>query len=218
MAQPFTQPDDSGADPAPPAGAQLTVHDESGKPAVGVTVTVKRSAWFGVIGESGEGDEIDANVDGSTSPVGGGAAEQIEIDVGPELVHAAVLAALAQALGETVDVLSGDDGPVGWKVEGAEVGGAVSGGFDDDSAIGDSLLVAAQRVVRVDGDGEFADSGSQLSGRQMGRVADDPIRDGPCGVVVEMGCLPDDGAGSALVDQTGRQGVSNPWEAIAQVE
>ena len=53
VAEPFTKPDGSGADPASATAPELTVHDESGEPAVGVSVTVKASGWSGAIDESG---------------------------------------------------------------------------------------------------------------------------------------------------------------------
>lgn len=67
VAPQVTQPDASGAVPTPLGGPRLTVRDESGKAAAGVSVTVHGSTWSGVIDDSGM---LQLPEDASSSTVG----------------------------------------------------------------------------------------------------------------------------------------------------
>ncbi len=78
--------------------------------------------FSGVVVELGEGGEVDVDVDYSGT-AGGlvGAVEEVEEDVGAELVHAAGFGFGSEALGELIDTPGDGGDPVGWEIEPQEV-------------------------------------------------------------------------------------------------
>ena len=105
--------------------------------------------------------------------------------------------------------------PVGREVPAAEVGGAVVGGFEDDTALFDRLVVALLGGVGVGLDAEATKSGGELAGGEGGGVVDHQ-RDHPAGRrFVEVGGAVGDDPGAGQVDRPVAEGRPHPGEAAA---
>lgn len=114
----------------------------------------------GVVVEAGERRQVDLDV--HHAPVAGtscltgalesGTGEEVEKDVGAELVHGAGLAVATQASGEAIDVTHCGNGLVGGEVISGQRGRAVDSGAHGEAALGDGRLVSLLGPVRPGGD------------------------------------------------------------------
>jgi hypothetical protein len=107
--------------------------------------------FSGILGQSDERGQVDVEIDGSpfVAPATVAAFEEVEENVGAELVDGAVLVAGFELQGEPVDPAADGDGPVGREVESTELGGPVGIGFEDHPALLNCHLVSSLSVVGI---------------------------------------------------------------------
>ena len=197
-----------------PCGVEVGVGHRAGE--VGCDRTVSGEV-AGMVVEFGEGGELDGQVDVDPgSGVGGVAAEQVDGDVGSELVDGSGLSGAAEAVGDSVDVSGGSDGAFWGEVSDREVSGAVDGRFGHHAPILDGVFVSLDGVFGIDLEAQSAEPFPELSGGQPPRLCDDCIGDRSGGVVGEVGERVDDDASSRLVDVTEPQRRQHPGESVAE--
>jgi hypothetical protein len=128
--------------------------------------------------------------------------EEIQENVGPDLVHGSGIVGGPGGSGEPVDTSHRSPGAVGGKVEAVEVGGSVGVGCARYPTFFDRFLITGLGGVGVDEDHKFSDPGSQLTSRLVGSALQCDFGN-PLGVVlVEMSGFLDDDPGFGEVDPT----------------
>jgi hypothetical protein len=80
-----------------------------------------------MIDEAGEGFEVDVNVNYASSGAGSSASEEVEENIGAELIHGAGLGAGSQTASDPVDAAGDGRHPMGWKVQSQQVTGPLRG-------------------------------------------------------------------------------------------
>lgn len=173
----------------------------------------------GVVVEFGEGVEIDADVDDAT----GGcvvlrAAQQVEVDIGSELVDGPILTPSTEGSGDLVDTLWCGHHPVGWDVHPEVVRRPGVICLDNNSALFDGAIEAAGGLVGFGFDTQAAEPCAQLAGRVADDVAGDPVDDAPCSRVVEVRGAVEQDPCPAHVEDTRLEHVVNLGESRLDFE
>ena len=168
--------------------------------------------------ETGEGVEIDADVDAAAGAVGSLSGEEVEVDVGTQLVHGARLPGGVERAGKPVDAVHRRGDAVGWKVEAQQVGGSRFGRFADDAPFLEAGFVAVLGVVGVGVDAQSAEAGAELAGGEPGRFLDDAVHHRVERVVRQVGGGVGDDPGPTDVDVAARQQVPYAGETVAEPE
>jgi len=159
----------------------------------------------GVFGEAGEGGQVDDDVDYCPVPPLGQilAVEQVEEDVGSDLVHGPGITNGFELSGVPVDLFHDRSGLSGWKMGSVQVVGPIRIRFRSQLPFLQPVLIPFPGCVGVDGDGETSDPGRQLTGglarRLVQHLVDHPVTD----LRVEVEGVTGDHPGLGQVDHTG---------------
>ncbi len=148
----------------------------------------------------------------------GSALEQVEEDIGAELVHAARLGGRPQTPGDLVDS-AGDGGhSMRGEIEPEQVGGAVGSGFGHHSPAGNRPPISVGGLFRISVEAEPPDAGHELAGGEPWCLVDDLVDDVLGGGSGEVAGGVDDGPGPTRIDLTAGQELPHPGEAASEVE
>jgi hypothetical protein len=131
----------------------------------------------GVRRQSAEGVEVGVDMGPADIGVGGRglggiaaapvlAVEEVEVDVGAELIHGARFVLGFETAGEVVDAARDAVDPVRGQVQSEQVGGAVAAGFGDETTGLDRRLVAFLGSVGVGLDDDPVEAGAELTSGQ----------------------------------------------------
>jgi hypothetical protein len=178
--------------------------------------------FAGVVGESEEGGEVHLDVDHSpilvALPALVAAVEEVEEDVGAELVDGAGLVFGFEALGYSVDVAGDGLGSVGRQVVAGEGGGSVWGGFYHHPPPLDCGFVPFFGVVGIGGHGQFGDPGAELAGGQPRSILEGFCCYVPGGLYRQVACPVDDHPGFRHINMTGSKGFPHSRVPLHQAQ
>jgi len=150
--------------------------------------------------------------------IGVAAFEEVEEDVGAQLVDGAVLVKGLESLGQPVDRAANGHRPVGREIEPGEVGGSVGVGLEDHPAFLDRSLVALLGVVGIGGDAQFGDLYPELTGGQPWSVVDDLAGHFSSGGDRKVAGPRHDHFGFGNIDVAFCESLPDPRETLGQVE
>ena len=178
-----------------------------------------------MIRQSGECVQVDADVDHPVVRIVTGgvlfrAGEEVEEDVGAQLIDRPVLTAASQAACHLVDASRDGRDPVWWEVQAEEVRCADLGWFHHDPTIRNTMSVSGFGFVRIGFDAQPSNTGRQLPRRQPGGDVDDPVHDAPGRLVSEVHGVAFDGTCPAYVDVAGFEQLGNvlPGLQVADID
>jgi hypothetical protein len=146
------------------------------------------------------------------------AVEEVEEDIGADLIHRPGLVFGVKTAGEVVDPAGGRGDPVWGQVETEKVAGPIAGGLGDQAAIFDCLLVAFLGAVGVGFDHFTLQAGFQLTGGQPARGLDDSFHHPTRDRIGEVGGGAADRLGPTQIDSPVGEGFPDPGEAALQFE
>ena len=142
--------------------------------------------------------------------------EQIEENVGPDLIHGSGIVCDLGCLGEPIDATHGGIGARGREIQSKEIGGARIGRFGCHPSLRETLLVAVTGGVRIDSDDQSLDAGPELSGGLAVCSLQGCVRHFPRRGPIQVTGLVDDHPGLGQIDPSLMQSNPNPGVILDQ--
>lgn len=165
--------------------------------------------------------EVDPDVDDAPAHpsvvVEVAALQEVECDVGANLIHGPLIASFGDEASETVDAIQRGVGPVGGDVEGEEAGGAVEVGVHPHPAFIHALRILVLGGGSVGFDRQPLHPAAELGGRALRRLFQSKGGHLPCHLVVQTARVIADHPGLGQVDPPRPQGRPHVGEAVDQV-